>query len=92
MKNLILVFFISMFIVSCSVYKPKVYTQVKPMSYSQHTTSSFPSGKDYDNTKMSDFEIAIINSWDDFTDEQKEFFKNALITKQKADSLIFNKN
>jgi hypothetical protein len=41
---------------------------------------------------MSDFEIAIINSWDDFTDEQKEFFKNALITKQKADSLIFNKN
>lgn len=92
MKKLIFVFFISMFMVSCSVYKPKVYTQVKPMSYGQHTTSSFPSGKDYDTTKMSDFEMAVINSWNDFTDEQKEFFKNAFITKQKADSLIFNKN
>lgn len=92
MKKLVLVLFISMFIVSCSVYKPKTYSQVKPMSYSQHTTSSFPSGIDYNNTKMSDFEIAVINSWDDFTEEQKEFFKSAFITKQKVDSLIFNKN
>ena len=77
---------------SCGVYKTKSVISDKPVVYEQHTTRSFPINSGIDESKLSDFEISVINSWDDFTDEQKEFFKKSLITKQKADSLIFNKN
>lgn len=39
---------------------------------------------------MSDFEQAVINSWDEFTEEQKQFFLKALIPSEKIDSLFIN--
>ena len=37
---------------------------------------------------MSEFEQAVINSWDDFTEEEKMFFRKAVISIEKIDSLF----
>jgi hypothetical protein len=36
---------------------------------------------------MSEFEQAVLNSWDEFTEEEKMFFRNAVISIEKLDSL-----
>ena len=54
---------------------------VAPSTFSKSTLPS----PDY--SKMSEFEQAVINSWDDFTEEEKMFFRNAVISIEKIDSL-----
>lgn len=39
-------------------------------------------------SKMTVFEQAVINSWDDFTEEQKAFFRSSVISIEKIDSLF----
>ena len=41
-----------------------------------------------DYSKMSEFEQAVINTWDEFTEEQKEFFRSSFISIEKIDSLF----
>jgi hypothetical protein len=63
-------------------FKPKV--PEKFITSSTFSKSTIPS-PDY--SKMSEFEQAVINSWDDFTEEEKMFFRNAVISIEKIDSL-----
>ena len=72
--------------ISQSQFKVNILTKENnnPTTYSKSTTSS-PNF-----SKMSDFEQAVINSWDDFTEEQKQFFLKALIPSEKIDSLFIN--
>lgn len=73
---------------SCGVYKTNPVVPNNPVVYEEHTTRSFPINSDIDLSGLSRFERALINSWDDFTEEQKEFFKSSLISNEKADSLL----
>ena len=57
----------------------------KLITSSTFSKSTIPS-PDY--SKMSEFEQAVINSWDDFTEEEKMFFRNAVISIEKIDSLF----
>ena len=44
-----------------------------------------------DYSKMSEFEQAVINTWDEFTEEQKAFFRSSVISIEKVDSLLYIK-
>ncbi len=57
----------------------------KLITSSTFSKSTLPS-PDY--SKMSEFEQAVINSWDDFTEEEKMFFRKAVISIEKIDSLF----
>ena len=72
--------------ISQSQFKVNILTKENnsPTTFSKSTTSS-PNF-----SKMSDFEQAVINSWDEFTEEQKQFFLKALIPREKIDSLLIN--
>lgn len=39
-------------------------------------------------SKMTVFEQAVINTWDEFTEEQKAFFRSSVISIEKIDSLF----
>ena len=45
----------------------------------------------YNKSKMSEFEQAVINTWDEFTEEQKAFFRSSVISIEKVDSLLYIK-
>ena len=55
---------------------------IAPSTFSKSTISS----ADY--SKMSVFEQAVMNTWDEFTEEQKEFFRSSFISIEKIDSLF----
>lgn len=55
---------------------------ITPLTFSKSTISS----PDY--SKMSVFEQAVINTWDEFTEEQKAFFRSSFISIEKIDSLF----
>ena len=55
---------------------------IAPSTFSKSTLPS----PDY--SKMSVFEQAVINTWDEFTEEQKEFFRSSFISIEKIDSLF----
>ena len=57
----------------------------KLIAPSTFSNSTLPS-PDY--SKMSVFEQAVINTWDEFTEEQKEFFRSSFISIEKIDSLF----
>ena len=64
-------------------WKPKESEKlIAPSTFSKSTISS----PDY--SKMSVFEQAVINTWDEFTEEQKEFFRSSFISIEKIDSLF----
>jgi hypothetical protein len=77
--------------------KKKVYSKVdskfptlkqkNPEKYIVSSTFSKSTLPSPDYSKMSEFEQAVINSWDDFTEEEKKFFRNAVISIEKIDSL-----
>ena len=77
---------------SCGVYKTKPVSYKEPIVYEQHTTRSFPVNSDIEDPKLSEFEIAVMNSWDDFTEEEKNFFRKAVVSREKVDSLLIKKN
>ena len=64
-------------------WKPK--ESEKLIAPSTFSNSTLPS-PDY--SKMSVFEQAVINTWDEFTEEQKEFFRSSFISIEKIDSLF----
>jgi hypothetical protein len=72
--------------ISQSLFKSNSLTEDNnnPTTFSKSTTSSL------NFSKMSDFEQAVINTWDEFTEEQKQFFLQALIPSEKIDSLFIN--
>lgn len=55
---------------------------IAPSTFSKSTLPS----PDY--SKMSEFEQAVINTWDEFTEEQKAFFRSSVISIEKIDSLF----
>jgi hypothetical protein len=63
------------------------WKQKEPEKYIVSSTFSKPTIPSPDYSKMSEFEQAVINSWDDFTEEEKKFFRNAVISIEKIDSL-----
>ena len=71
-----------------SQFKVNILTKENnsPTTFSKSTTSS-PNF-----SKISDFEQAVINTWDEFTEEQKQFFLKALIPSEKIDSLFSIEN
>jgi hypothetical protein len=77
---------------SCGLYRTKTVLHKEPSIYTQHTTTSFPVNSKIDESKLSDFEIAVMNSWDEFTEEEKNFFRKSVINKGKIDSLTIKKN
>ena len=60
----------------------------KLIAPSTFSNSTLPS-PDY--SKMSEFEQAVINTWDEFTEEQKAFFRSSVISIEKVDSLLYIK-
>jgi hypothetical protein len=66
----------------------KLKESEKLIAPSTFSNSTLPS-PDY--SKMSEFEQAVINSWDDFTEEEKAFFRKAVISIEKIDSLLYIK-
>ena len=77
---------------SCGIYKTKTIIAKESIVYEQHTTRSFPVNSDIGKSKLSEFEIAVMNSWDDFTEEEKNFFRKAVVSIEKVDSLLTKKN
>jgi hypothetical protein len=55
---------------------------IAPSTFSK-STISLP-----DYSKMSEFEQALLNTWDEFTEEQKAFFRSSVISIEKIDSLF----
>jgi hypothetical protein len=64
------------------------WKQKEPEKLIAPSTFSKPTIPSPDYSKMSEFEQAVINSWDDFTEEEKMFFRKAVISIEKIDSLF----
>ena len=85
MKNLILVFFASLFFVSCKtnpvVYNNLDYTYQKKTP-SIHRTYSFEDSESH-KPEISVFMMALYNSWDSLSVETQNSFNEALIKSPK---------
>lgn len=85
MKNLILVFFLGLFLVSCKtnsvVYNNSDYTYQKK-THPRHTTYSFEYNESY-KPEVSIFMMALYNSWDSLDVETQNLFNESVIKNPK---------
>jgi len=82
MKKIFLISLLSLLIVSCKTSKHAgcdAYSLNELKTKNQHTTRSFPTNEKIDISKLSIFEQALYNTWDEMKEEDKDFFKSCLI-------------
>ena len=74
--------FLGSLLISCSASKEVAKTSSNSVSKTyptHHTTRDYPYHETMDMSKLSIFEQALLNSWSEWTKEEKTFFKSCLI-------------
>jgi hypothetical protein len=82
MKKVLLPILLGLTIASCKTSKHAgcdAYSFNELKTNNQHTTRSYPANEKIDISKLSIFEQALYNTWDEMKEEDKDFFKSCLI-------------